>query len=198
MGTHHNRVRGQSGEARVAVRKVCVVCSSSGTIVGGLGTVVRFNPRSNAVGLVYVGSILIALSVPILWLLVFPLDGGGVMPLMCAPLTLLAAYTTQWLIPLRILACPQCRKVKYIGVGRKIPLSWKHYVPFEPGCMVCGYSLIGCTVPRCPECGDPFPENWLAATRLGDPNVNVAFELCGPENERLACPGEGSRCRGRH
>ncbi len=33
----------------------------------------------------------------------------------------------------------------------------------EPACDRCGYLLWGLTHPRCPECGEPFPIDWLTA-----------------------------------
>jgi len=35
-------------------------------------------------------------------------------------------------------------------------------------CVRCGYSLIGLTKPRCPECGTPFPEALLTSDRAAN------------------------------
>jgi len=34
---------------------------------------------------------------------------------------------------------------------------------FGPTCDRCGYLLIGLTHPRCPECGEPFPNDSIDA-----------------------------------
>jgi hypothetical protein len=69
---------------------------------------------------------------------------------------------------LAALICPICRQVKRVKLGRAVPLAWKQFLPFDPQCLQCGYSIMGVTAARCPECGDPFPEVWLAATRISD------------------------------
>jgi len=44
----------------------------------------------------------------------------------------------------------------------------------EPTCDCCGYLLRGLQDPRCPECGEPFPAEWLAASGSTLPPALIA------------------------
>jgi hypothetical protein len=66
-----------------------------------------------------------------------------------------------WLFPLRALACMECRALLAFRVGRHTPVAWKERMECTPICTNCGYLLVGSVLPRCPECGEPFPPEWL-------------------------------------
>lgn len=53
-----------------------------------------------------------------------------------------------------------------------IPLAWTILRRIRPNdelrCRHCGYSLIGLSQPRCPECGLPFPQDFVGSGQRDD------------------------------
>ena len=97
----------------------------------------------------------------------------------------LGGITVAWFLgflasrlPVRALICPSCNRILRLGFGRQVPLAWQECTEPTWKCAACGYSLHGITGnARCPECGAPFPDEWLKATRKGDPDATVEFQV---------------------
>ncbi len=48
---------------------------------------------------------------------------------------------------------------------------------FVDTCTNCRFPLKSLTLARCPECGEPFPEEWLKITTAADPDVEIEYEV---------------------
>jgi hypothetical protein len=90
------------------------------------------------------------------------------------------ALANRWIlrhVRIRAVICRKCNKVVAWGLGRTIPIAWQEMIEPEFHCTSCGYDLIGTCSARCPECGHPFPAEWLEVTQLGNRDLAVQFEI---------------------
>lgn len=162
----------------IPVTAVCSRCEREGLALVGIQRLVKFNPRSNLVGLACLCCLGVGMCAASVVLWVFPLSvPPNPLTYLSVPVGIIVMGIVERVFPLRALVCPGCRKVRAWGWGRKIPLYWKEYLAFQGICTNFGHSLVGAVSPRCPECGDPFPKEWLAVTRLGDPHIQVDIDV---------------------
>lgn len=151
----------------------------------GVREIVRLNPRSPVPGLVLLACIVAAVALVGAWVLVADLIAlrygiqrigvlyftGGI------AVTLVLQYLMSQM-PLRMVICKGCNRAKRIGIGKGVPLEWQRYIEPQLKCTQCGYSLVGITRdPRCPECGFPFPREWLKVTGQGRADVRIVYRV---------------------
>lgn len=166
---------------RVRIRKCCDTCSNHGVVAIGLWSCVKENPRSALPGIGFLIGMLLgfgaafgARRVAAIYLGLSDSPSGAI-GVVCA---IAATMLFLWVVPLRLLICSKCRKVKAVGVGRVLPLEWQESIVPDWKCASCGYNLIGVNeVARCPECGHSFPDEWLKGTCQGTCQPAVVFEI---------------------
>jgi len=74
--------------------------------------------------------------------------GGGLAYLLDRPLVVLIVSPAVLAAGFALLTRQVVRRMDRVQTG-------------DPVCDRCGYLLRGLTTPRCPECGEPFPDDWM-------------------------------------
>lgn len=142
---------------------VCETCLREGVLLRGLNRLVRFRPDSRALTalVICIGGVSIIPSV------VFMLLGprSPTEELLSIAVIPLFIIVLRRIIPIQGLACPGCKHIKRLTLARRTPCDWKRFLLYAEECSNCSYSLVGLGAPRCPECGESFPKEWLAFTR---------------------------------
>ena len=169
----------------ILIQEVCENCHCAGVAVVGFTRITKVNPRHNLPGLILLSAIILGMVFLYGWFKLTDIMAAyysfatpKYLEVVGFAGAVVGMRLVMWKLPLRVLMCPECRKVKAFGFGKALPLDWQKSIKPEWTCSQCGYSLIGvCEQPRCPECAHPFPKEWLKATALADPEIEVEIKV---------------------
>lgn len=170
----------------------CRRCKVPAVVLNGVREVLAFGPRGLMPGLLLFGVIAVLLGSVLLYSQQIPacLKNSVSRPIRICIVSLglpalgaLLLMSFHWL-PLRMLVCPACRRSLEFCFSRACPLQWQQRMHPTWKCMTCGYSLIGVSrKPVCPECGSPFPREWLAVTCTGEVPLEKQVHLLITDQE---------------
>lgn len=165
----------------IRVRAACPSCHASGIVLPTLEQVFAANPRSPVPVFIVVGFIAVVMAG--YWLLYDLVAPGGRFRVAPIP-AFIGLIGPGWcvrrswrLVRVRALMCSSCRRICSWGFGREIPVTWQETLVPRFECLRCGYSLVGLTQDKCPECGLGFPVEWLRFTSLGQPDAKLTTSI---------------------